>query len=177
MHKTQFFNRQPTGGTSQRAPLKQEAHIRALDKPTRHKRNKPLIFLTLPTAVFMWVVGWSLYWIGSKREMGKPRSTLEHEEITFNVPMLEEKCTAQQKQTLGSQPRYGGKNSIVRRSILDSIFKEMVNIRHRLDNIEKTFSNWNPQPLDLSDTALLLLPDHLRRTYITVASNGECAAT
>ena len=70
-----------------------------------------------------------------------------------------------------------GEESIVRRSILDSIFKEMVNIRHRLDNIEKTFSNWNPQPLELPDNELLLLPDHLRRTYITVASNGECDAT
>ena len=66
---------------------------------------------------------------------------------------------------------------MVRRSVLDSIFKEMIHIRHRLDDIEKTFSNWNPQPMEFPDTELLLLPDHLRRTYITVASNGECDAT
>jgi len=58
---------------------------------------------------------------------------------------------------------------MVRRSVLDSIFKEMLNIRYRLDDLEKSFSNWNPQPLEVPDTELLLLPDHLRTTYLTVA--------
>jgi hypothetical protein len=53
----------------------------------------------------------------------------------------------------------------------------MMNIRYRLDDLEKSFSNWNPQPLDVRDTKLLLLPDHLRKTYMTVASKGECDAT
>jgi hypothetical protein len=66
---------------------------------------------------------------------------------------------------------------MVRRSILDQIFQEMMNIRYRLDDIEKSFSNWNPQPLEVADTELLQLPDHLRRTYLTVASRGECDAT
>jgi hypothetical protein len=66
---------------------------------------------------------------------------------------------------------------MVRRSVLDRIFQEMMNIRYRLDDIEKNVSNWNPQPLDVPDTELLQLPDHLRRTYLTVASRGECNAT
>jgi len=70
----------------------------------------------------------------------------------------------------------GGK-TIVRRSVLDRIFKEMLNIRYRLDDLEKSFSNWNPQPLEVPDAELLQLPDHLRMTYMTVASRGECNAT
>jgi len=66
---------------------------------------------------------------------------------------------------------------MVRRSVLDKIFREMLNIRYRLDDLEKKFSNWNPQPLEVPDTELLQLPDHLRRTYMTVASRGECEAT
>jgi len=66
---------------------------------------------------------------------------------------------------------------MVRRSVLDMIFKEMMYIRHRLDDIEKNFSGWNPQPLKVSDTELLSLPDHLRRTYLIVADRGECDAT
>src|SRR3989304_10082300 len=53
----------------------------------------------------------------------------------------------------------------------------MLNIRYRLNDIENSFSNWNPQPLEVPDTEILQLPDHLRRTYLTVASRGECDAT
>ena len=66
---------------------------------------------------------------------------------------------------------------MVRRSVLDKIFQEMMHIRYRLDDIEKNFSGWNPQPLEVSDTELLSLPDHLRRTYMIVADRGECDAT
>jgi flagellar basal body-associated protein FliL len=31
-----------------------------------HKRNRLTVLLTLPVVVFLWVIGWSLYWIGSK---------------------------------------------------------------------------------------------------------------
>ena len=66
---------------------------------------------------------------------------------------------------------------MVRRSVLDKIFQEMMNIRYRLDDIEKSFSNWNPQPVEVADSALLALPDHLRVTYTTIAARGECDAT
>jgi hypothetical protein len=69
-----------------------------------------------------------------------------------------------------------GWEKMVRRSVLDSIFKEMMSIRYRLDDIENNFSSWAPQPIDVPESALFTLPDHLRRTYVVVASKGECSA-
>ncbi len=66
---------------------------------------------------------------------------------------------------------------MVRKSVFDRIFHEMQQIRYRLDDIESAFSRWTPQPLKIPDSKLLLLPDHLRRTYMTVSSKGECNAT
>ena len=60
---------------------------------------------------------------------------------------------------------------------LDRIFEELVNIRQRLDDIERTISNWNPQPLPIPESELFSLPDNLRKTYLIVASKGECSAT
>jgi len=65
---------------------------------------------------------------------------------------------------------------LVRRSVLESIFKEMMNIRQRLDDIENSFSNWNPKPVELSESETITLPDHLRKTYTVVSSKGECNA-
>jgi hypothetical protein len=65
---------------------------------------------------------------------------------------------------------------MVRRSIFDQIFREMQNIRFRLDDMENNMSSWNPQPLEISESKLISLPDHLRRTYMTVVSKGECSS-
>ncbi len=65
---------------------------------------------------------------------------------------------------------------MVRRSIFDQIFKEMQNIRFRLDDLENNLSSWNPQPLEISESKLISLPDHLRKTYMVVVSKGECSA-
>jgi hypothetical protein len=65
---------------------------------------------------------------------------------------------------------------MVRRSIFEQIFREMQNIRFRLDDLEKGMSSWNPEPLEISESKLFSLPDHLRRTYMVVVSKGECAA-
>jgi hypothetical protein len=53
----------------------------------------------------------------------------------------------------------------------------MLSIRYRLDDLEKNMSQWSPKPTEIPDVKLLLLPDHLRRTYTTVATKGECDAT
>lgn len=66
--------------------------------------------------------------------------------------------------------------NLVRRSVLESIFREMVNIRQRLDDIENNFSGWKPLPVELPESELIALPDHLRRTYVVVSSKGECSA-
>jgi len=60
---------------------------------------------------------------------------------------------------------------------LDRIFQELQSIRHRLDDIENMFSNWQPQPLNIPESELFSLPDNLRKTYLVVASKGECSAT
>jgi len=70
-----------------------------------------------------------------------------------------------------------GEEALVRRSILDRIFHEMMNIRYRLDDIEKRVGGWSPQPVGVVESELLALPDHLRMTYTTVAAKGECDAT
>jgi hypothetical protein len=66
---------------------------------------------------------------------------------------------------------------LVRRSAFDRIFEEMKQIRFRLDDIEATVSGWSPKPLEISDQELFLLPDHLRKTYLTVMSKGKTSAT
>jgi trehalose-6-phosphatase len=66
---------------------------------------------------------------------------------------------------------------VVRRSVFDRILREMQEIRYRLDDIENSISSWNPPPLEVSESELFTLPDHLRKSYLTVASKGECTAT
>ncbi len=66
---------------------------------------------------------------------------------------------------------------MVRRSVFDKIFQEMQNIRFRLDDLEKSISGWHPQPLEIAESELISLPDHLRQTYMVVASRGEVSAT
>lgn len=61
--------------------------------------------------------------------------------------------------------------------MFDRILREMQEIRYRLDNIENSISNWNPPPLEISESELFSLPDHLRKAYLIVASKGECTAT
>jgi hypothetical protein len=45
----------------------------------------------LPLVVFFWFFGWSLYWIGSKKEVVKPRQKSDHKELTFTELMPEQK--------------------------------------------------------------------------------------
>lgn len=55
------------------------------------KRNRGTLFLMLPLVVFFWFFGWSLYWIGSKKEVVKPRQKSDHKELTFTVLVPEQK--------------------------------------------------------------------------------------
>ncbi len=66
---------------------------------------------------------------------------------------------------------------MVRRSAFDRLIEEMMQIRYRLDDIEATLSGWNPKPIEISESELFSLPDHLRKTYLTVMSKGETSAT
>lgn len=53
----------------------------------------------------------------------------------------------------------------------------MQSIHFRLDDLEKHLVRWSPQPLEISESKLISLPDNLRKTYMFVASKGECNAT
>lgn len=66
---------------------------------------------------------------------------------------------------------------MVRKSAFDRIFHELEQMRFRLDDIEAAISGWNPQPLQISESELFLLPDHLRKTYVTLVSKGGGNAT
>ena len=67
--------------------------------------------------------------------------------------------------------------SLVRKSAFDRIFEEMRQIRYRLDDVEEAISGLSPKPLEISDSELFLLPDHLRKTYLTVMSKGKNGAS
>ena len=55
------------------------------------KRNRFTLFLVAPLAVFFWVFGWSLYWIGSSKKLAKPDKMKNSKELTFTVLMPEQK--------------------------------------------------------------------------------------
>jgi hypothetical protein len=65
---------------------------------------------------------------------------------------------------------------MVRRSIFDQLFREIQAIRLRLDDLENNISGWNPQPVEVSESKLISLTDHLRKTYLVTLSKGECSA-
>ncbi len=55
------------------------------------KRNRVILFLVMPLAVFFWVIGWSLYWISSNKKLAKPGKRDSSKELTFTVVMPEQK--------------------------------------------------------------------------------------
>jgi hypothetical protein len=65
---------------------------------------------------------------------------------------------------------------MVRRSILEQIFREIQAIRFRLDDLEKKGFCKDVTLNELSESKLISLPDHLRTTYLVVASKGACNA-
>jgi hypothetical protein len=83
--------------------------------------------------------------------------------------------TIKSHESVGRENREG--NNIVNRSVFEKIFQEMRSIHFRLDDLEKNLSKWSPPPIEITETKLMSLPDHLRRTYMFIASKGECDAT
>jgi hypothetical protein len=54
------------------------------------KRSRVALLLVLPIAVFIWFIGWSLYWIDSKRKVATP-STKPSNGLTISVLTPEQK--------------------------------------------------------------------------------------
>ena len=57
----------------------------------------------------------------------------------------------------------------------EQIYKELFEIRHRLEEIDKKLAA-RVEPVSVPRSKLFFLPNHLRSTYLTVASKGECCA-
>jgi hypothetical protein len=57
----------------------------------------------------------------------------------------------------------------------EPIYKELLEIRHRLEDIDKKLAA-RVEPVSVPNSELFSLPNHLRTTYLTVASKGECCA-
>jgi hypothetical protein len=55
------------------------------------KPNKVALFLLIPIGIFLWFLGWSLYWIGSHKMQVNPKKTYEGRKLTFTVLMPEQK--------------------------------------------------------------------------------------
>lgn len=65
---------------------------------------------------------------------------------------------------------------MARQTLYNQLFKEMLNIRYRLENIEKNLSGWKPVSVNIPEDKLFTLPDNLRKTYLILASKGESDA-
>jgi hypothetical protein len=62
-------------------------------KNPKGKRNRAFIAILLPAIIFLWIVGWSLYWIGHQRESREtqPASSPKKEDyVTLEAIPLEE---------------------------------------------------------------------------------------
>ena len=56
-----------------------------------HKPNKVALFLLIPIEIFLWFLGWSLYWAGSHKMQVTPKKTSEIRELSLTVLMPEQK--------------------------------------------------------------------------------------
>jgi hypothetical protein len=93
---------------------------------------------------------------------------LREEEFAINIIYNAEEFRAEEQQR--------ERRLMVRRSILEQIFREIQAIRFRLDELEKTGVEKNHAIIGMAESNLICLPDHLLTTYIAVASKGECSA-
>lgn len=60
---------------------------------SKGKRNRVIVAVLLPAVIFLWIVGWSLYWIGHQKESRKhqpPASPEEEEYVSLEAVALEE---------------------------------------------------------------------------------------
>ena len=46
----------------------------------RRRRNRLVTVLLLPVLVVTWFIGWSLYWVGSRKDREQPKIRVKHQE-------------------------------------------------------------------------------------------------
>jgi flagellar basal body-associated protein FliL len=55
----------------------------------RRKRNKAIIAVFLPAIIFLWIVGWVLYWIGHQRKQQEPQAASpKQEDYVSLIPIV-----------------------------------------------------------------------------------------
>lgn len=60
-------------------------------KKSRRKRSNRMAFLLLPALIFIFFMGWSMYWTGSKKTQKHPKTkALEKENVTLLPAVFEE---------------------------------------------------------------------------------------
>jgi len=52
-------------------------------------RNKAVVFLVMPLAVFIWLIGWVMFYFGSRQEISSSRA-IKQAELTFDILPLEQ---------------------------------------------------------------------------------------
>jgi len=55
------------------------------------KQSRVALFLMMPLVVFFWVLGWSLYWIGSNKKLTQPEKRNSSKDLAFTVLVPEQK--------------------------------------------------------------------------------------
>ncbi len=54
----------------------------------KRKRNRLLIILALPALALIWLVGWSLYWIGRSRDNQRHVQTKHKDKSKENIMLI-----------------------------------------------------------------------------------------
>jgi len=55
--------------------------------------NRVVVIILLPVIILLWIIGWSLFWIGSQNKPQKTQTTTERDRISMAIVMYEE-CKA-----------------------------------------------------------------------------------
>jgi flagellar basal body-associated protein FliL len=54
------------------------------------RRNRFTMILVMPLVVLIWVIGWSLFWLGSNKGSAAPIKRAESRPLAFSVVMPEQ---------------------------------------------------------------------------------------
>ena len=53
-------------------------------------RNRVVVILVLPIVIFLWLIGWSLFWIGSQIRLSEAEDAVEEDGMNMTIVLYEE---------------------------------------------------------------------------------------
>jgi len=56
-------------------------------------RNRVVVIMLLPVIILLWIIGWTLFWIGSQNRPQKTRNKKQREKIDVTTILYEDYCT------------------------------------------------------------------------------------